>query len=118
MADGNAAWCIEKQRVIPDFVAKEYFGTLRSKKCTEVTYLDNYMCFECRQIPNIPSLRLRVLRRANGRETPVSTLTKVKNATLSSSDKAQKLKAYRKFQAKQRTKLLRTRNNYCVPEEK
>ena len=109
MADGNAAWCIEKQRVIPDFVAKECFGTLRSKKCTEVTYLDNYMCFECRQIPNIPSLRLRVLRRANARETPVSTLTKVKNATLSSSDKAQKLKAYRKFQAKQRTKLLRTR---------
>ena len=109
-ADGNYLWCIEKQRILPDCVIGDKQGTIRSPKCTQVTHMDSFMCFECRSIPTIPSLRQRVLRRGDD-ESPHqgSKLSKVKNSYLTNPEKKQKLQAYRRVHRKQRNKLARTR---------
>ena len=60
----NPRWCIEKHTPIPDRVSKtKDKGTVRSVYCAEFTLSYDSMCTECRTIPNIPSLRMRVLRK-------------------------------------------------------
>eukprot|EP00112_Aurelia_sp_Birch-Aquarium-sp1_P010292 Seg2203.8 transcript_id=Seg2203.8/GoldUCD/mRNA.D3Y31 product="hypothetical protein" protein_id=Seg2203.8/GoldUCD/D3Y31 len=106
----EALWCIEKQRIIPSSVSKEsQLGTIRSPSCFQVTYDKSYICFECRKLPCVPSLRLRVLRKA---KCKIRKVNRVNNSRLSNRERLSKLDAYRKAMCKQRVKVARATQKF------
>ena len=63
--DNQPLWCVEKQRIIPEFVKSGVsIGTIRLPKCNQATTSKKYMCTACETVPQIGALRLQVLRRA------------------------------------------------------
>ena len=72
---GKPQWCIEPNRIIPEHVTgtSSSEGTIRSVNCTEATHFEDHICAECRDVPNIGSLRARLRRSALAQSTSIDS---------------------------------------------
>ena len=93
-------WCVEKQRVIPEFVkAGCSIGTIRSPQCSQVTSSNKFSCVACEKVPSVNAFLKQVIRRSKSK-LAVKMTNSHKTQNISTFTKHQQLDRLRRLRIK------------------
>ena len=93
-------WCVEKQRVIPEFVkAGCSIGTIRSPQCSQVTSSNKFSCVACEKVPSVNAFLKQVIRRSKSK-LAVKMTNSHKTQNISTFTKHQRLDRLRRLRIK------------------